>query len=387
MTSIKRAGRITTFGFAVGAGLAIAAGAGAATAAAAPGDNGHTANSASASRATASSAHTARTSTGASAKPKARKPSVKLGSTTPVVTLSASKRTPAPAASELTAPTAPTGYAKQSRAQRLPTPAEVQQAIVAGLDGARRTLDTIRQDFEALVKHQIEGIQENLTTLRYDLEAIFSPSRPPVNPDIPPDDTPGIIGNPDAKLPFFVFQGDAQTCVLMATTMVIGQLTGVMPDPQQIIYEALTTPSTVKPGPMFNPKTGTNSADVLALLEKHGIAAVSTQYSKGQADLAWDNLKQTLIDGNSVIAIVKAQILWGRGTPDMAFTGDHDVTVLGIDTVNNIVYLNDSAWESDKGQGMAVPMDLFMKAWSANEYWSISAQLIPPTDTTNTVSA
>ncbi|BBY58338.1 hypothetical protein [Mycolicibacterium sarraceniae] len=40
--------------------------------------------------------------------------------------------------------------------------------------------------------------------------------------------------------------------------------------------------------------------------------------------------------------------------------------------------------QHSKGQGMAVPMDLVMKAWSANEYWSISAQLIPPTEATTT---
>ena len=77
---------------------------------------------------------------------------------------------------------------------------------------------------------------------------------------------------------------------------------------------------------------------------------------RARATSRYANLKQALIDGESVIVTIKAQIAWGRGTPDMAFTGDHAITVLGIDTVNNIVYVNDSAWAT-KGQGMAVRLD------------------------------
>ena len=122
----------------------------------------------------------------------------------------------APVASDIAAPTA---SAKQSRAQRLPTPAEVQQTILAGLDAARRDLDTLRRNIELLVQHQIEGIRDNLTALRYDLEAIFSPSISPVNPEIPPDSTTGLIGNPLDKVNAFLYQGQANTCVLMSTAM------------------------------------------------------------------------------------------------------------------------------------------------------------------------
>jgi hypothetical protein len=394
VTTTMRAGRITAFGFAVGAGLLIASGAGAAVAAAAPDGQGHTASSSSAAGGSTSAARSGRPST----KPKpAQKASVRTDNSRPVVQLQTANRTPAAASptapNTLTAAApvttdlaAPVASVKQSRAQRLPTPAEIQQAIVAGLDAARREIDTFRNNLEVLVKHQIEGIRDNLTQLRYDLLAIFGPSRTPVNPDIPSDDTPGIIGNPDAKKLFFIYQGQAQSCVLMATAMVIGQLTGTMPTAAQIINEGLTTPSTVKSGPMYNPQTGTNSQDVLALLEKHGIEATSTQYSKGQGELAWNDLKQTLISGDSVIAVIKSQILWGRGTPDMAFTGDHDITVLGINTNTDEVYINDSAWDLPEGQGMVVSKDLFLRAWAANEYWSISARLAPVTNGMTTLA-
>ncbi|SBS76061.1 conserved exported hypothetical protein [uncultured Mycobacterium sp.] len=393
MTSIKRAGRIATFGFAVGAGLLIASGAGAAVAAAAPDDAGHTSTTSSSASSARTHRPAAANSTGTSAKPKpARTISSTTDSSAPVVQMNTGKRTPAaasalkavaPAASDTTTPTA---SVKQSRAQRLPTPAEVQQAIVAGLDAARRDLDTLRRNVELLVKHQIEGIRDNLTTLRYDLEAIVGPNRQPEQPDIPADDTPGLIGNPADKEVYFVPQGDTNRCVLMSTAMVIGQLRGIdnMPTAQQITDEAATTPSTVKPGKMiYDPikDTYVAYADALALLEAHGITATSTQFSKGQGTTAVDNLKTALTAGESVIVTINANIAWGRAAPGGAVTADHAITVLGIDTVNDIVYVNDSAFET-KGQGMAVKLNVFMSAWAANDYQTITAHLTPAIEST-----
>ncbi|BBY64056.1 hypothetical protein MHEL_22990 [Mycolicibacterium helvum] len=309
-----------------------------------------------------------------------------------MVQLPTSKRTPVaasalaaatPAASDISTPGA---SAKQTRAQRLPTPAEVQQAIVAGLDAARRDLDTLRRNIELLVKHQIEGIQDNLTTLRYDLEAIIGPNRQPQQPDIPAGDTPGLIGNPAAKEVYFVPQGNTNRCVLMSTAMVIGQLKGIdnMPTAQQITDEAATTPSTVTPGKMiYDPVKDTYVAyaDALALLENHGITATSTQFSKGQGTAALDNVKGALTAGESVIVTVNANIAWGRAAPGGAVTANHAITVLGIDTVNDIVYVNDSAFLT-KGQGMAVKLDVFMSAWAANDYQTITAYVTPAAEAT-----
>lgn len=395
VTSIKRAGRITTFGFAVGAGLLIASGAGAAVASAAPDDAGQ-ASASSSSASASSSGRSARPAKSTAGKPKpARIAGTRSDNSAPVVRIDTGKRTPVPTAATavttLTVPpasdvTTPTASAKQSRAQRLPTPAEVQQAIVAGLDAARRTLDNIRRDMELLVRHQVEGIRDNLTTLRYDLEAIFSPSRPPVNPDIPPDGTTGIIGNPLAKLPYFIYQDGKNTCVLVSTAMVIGQLLGPdkMPTGAEIIDEAAKTPSTVTAGTnIYDPVADSfvKNADALALLDAHGITAMSTQYSKNQGDLAYTNLKKALVAGDSVIVTIKAQIAWGQGTPDMAYSGDHAITVLGIDTVNNVVYVNDGAW-SKQGKGMGLRLDTFMRAWSANDYQTITAYVTPAQQST-----
>lgn len=390
MISTKRAGRITTLGFAIGAGLLIASGAGAAVASAAPDDSGHTPSSSSASSNGSGSARSARPSTSTAGKPKpARTDSTRSDYSAPVVQLHTGKRTPAAAAPAASDVTAPAASAKQSRAQRLPTPAEVQQAIVAGLDAARRDLDTLRSNIELLVKHQIEGIRENLTTLRYDLEGIFGPNRAPVTPDIPSDDTPGMIGKPADKEQYFVYQGNTNRCVLMSTAMVIGQLKGIdnMPTAQQITDEAATTPSTVTPGAkIYDPVADTYVAyaDALALLEAHGITAVSNQYSKGQGTTAINNLKAALIAGDSVIVTVNANIAWGRSAPGEVVRANHAITVLGIDTAKNIVYVNDSAYQNP---GIAIKMDVFMSAWAANEYQTITAYVTPAQEATTTIAA
>ncbi|OYN75433.1 hypothetical protein CG716_25655 [Mycolicibacterium sphagni] len=384
MTSLKRAGRITTFVFAAGAGLLIASGVSAAVASATPDDSGHTSTSSS----SASSARTHRSatadSTGTSAKPKSF--------SAPVVQLR-SNRTAAPAgaatvttlSAAVSDATTTSAAAKQTPANRLPTPAEVQQAIVAGLDAARRNLDTLRENIELLVKHQIEGIQENLTTLRYDLDAIVGPYRPPVNPDIPADDTPGLIGNPADKEAYFLFQGQTNRCVLMSTAMVIGQLLGAeaMPTAAQITNEAATTPSSVTPGTMiYDPAADTyvKYADALQLLENHGITATSTQYSKGQGTTALDNLKAALTAGDSVIVTVNANIAWGRAAPGGVVSANHAITVLGIDTVNNVVYVNDSAFAD--GKGIAIKLSVFMSAWAPNDYQTITAYVAPAANAT-----
>jgi hypothetical protein len=373
MSSKNRAGRIATFAFAIGAGLLIASGAGAAVAAAAPDDSGHSATSSS----SASSARTHKPAAArASAKPKP--------SSATVVQLPAKRTTTGVSASSVSAVNSdtvskPIAAAKQSRAQRLPTPAEVQQAIVAGLDAARRDLDTLRKNIELLVKHQIEGIRDNLTTLRYDLEAIVGPYRPPVTPDIPADDTPGLIGNPAAKEGLFLYQGQTNRCVLMSTGMVIGQLLGAdkMPTAQQITDEAATTPSAVYPDKnIYDPVADTYVAyaDALQLLENHGITATSTQYSKGQGTNAINNVKAALTSGESVIVTVNANIAWGRAAPGDAVTANHAITVLGIDTIKNIVYVNDSAFDNP---GIAMKMDVFMSSWAANDYQTITAHVTP----------
>lgn len=384
MTSIKRAGRLTTLGFAVGAGLLIAAGAGAAVASAAPDDSGHASTtSSSPSISASSSARSGRPTTDKPAKPNpTSKVSASSDYSAPVVQLNTRKRTSAaPAVTALTsvsageepAPT-PTPSVKQASAQRVTAPARVPQAA---LDIAR-DLNTLRRNIELLIRHQIDNLRENLTTLRYDLAAIIAPARRPTNPDIPADETPGVIGTPRSREGYFIYQGQTNTCALSTAAMLIGQLYGrdAMPTWEQIVNEAATTPSYSTPGkPIYDrvKDTFVSTTDVLQLLQTHGVTAKSTQYTRGQRDLAFNNLKAALTQGDAVAVSVNADSIWGSGAPDTAYKGDHLITVLGIDTNKNVVYVNDSAWEQTKGMGMAISMNVFMGAWAADSYTTITA--------------
>ncbi len=377
MTSIRRAGRITTFGFAVGAGLLIAAGAGSAVASAAPGDSGHTGTSSStASSGSASSARSARPSTGTAAKPKP-KPTPSVGSSRDsdarVVKLPTGKRLPVVAPAPVDLDSTPPASVKPAVAQRIPTPARLPLAL-----DVVRDLNTLRGNIELLVRHQIEDLRDNLTMLRYDLAAIFAPARRPTNPDIPADETPGVIGTPRSREGYFIHQGDTNTCALSAAAMLIGQLYGrdKMPTWEQIVSEAARTPSFSTPGEMIYNRpadTFVSTTDVLQLLQTHGVNATITQYTRGQSTLAVENLKAALTAGDAVAVSVKSVIIWGSGAPDTAYKGDHLITVLGIDTTKNVVYVNDSAWEQEKGMGMAIPMNVFMSGWAADSYLTLRA--------------
>jgi hypothetical protein len=364
--------------------LLIAAGAGAAVATAAPDDSGHASTTgSSASSSASSSARSARPSTGAPAKAKpTSKVSASSDYSAPVVQLHTRKPTSAvapataptsaPAAEELDSTPAPS--VKQASAQRIATQARVPQAA---LDIAR-DLNTLRRNIELLIRHQIDDLRDNLTALRYDLAAIIGPARRPTNPDIPADETPGVIGTPRSREGYFIYQGQTNTCALSTAAMLIGQLYGrdTMPTWEQIVNEAATTPSYSTPGkPIYDrvKDTYVSTIDVLQLLQTHGVTAKSTNYTRGQSDLAISNLKAALTRGDAVAVSVKAEIIWGSGAPDTAYTGDHLITVLGIDTNKNLVYVNDSAWEQEKGMGMAIPMNVFLSGWGADSYTTITA--------------
>lgn len=396
MTSIKRAGRIATFGFAVGAGLLIAAGAGAAAASAAPEDTGHTSTaSGSTSNSGAASARSARPSTGAPARSKpTSKVSASSDHSAPVIQLQTRKRAavvtepPAqaatPAIKDLSSTSSPT--VKQPSAQGIPTAARMPRAAL----NIARELDTLRRNIEVLIRHQIEDLRDNLTTLRYDLASIIGPARRPTNPDLPADETPGVIGTPRSREGYFIYQGDTNTCALSTAAMLIGQLYGrdAMPTWEQIVNEAANTPSYSTPGkPIYDRVNDTfvSNIDVLQLLQTHGVTANSTNYTRGQGALALTNLKTALTQGAAVAVAVKSDIVWGRGAPATAYTSDHLITVLGIDTDKNLVYVNDSAWEQSKGMGMALPMDVFMRGWAADSYNTFTA--VPTAVSQNALAA
>ncbi|BBY64058.1 C39 family peptidase [Mycolicibacterium helvum] len=377
MTSIKRAGRITTFGFAVGAGLLIASGADAAVAAAAPDGSGQSASNSSSASGHTSSARSARTA----AKPTpARTVSTRSEYSAPVVQLQAGKRTPvaasAAAADEIAAvPTASAKLAAPKRSPALPTPAEFQQAVVAGLSTVRQNLDELRQKIETLVQNQIIGFQNNLVVLRIDLERVFNPNKQ-------------IIYGNLANAQYWA-AGGAQTSNLMAAAMVISALKGETVTAQDIITEAMNTDSVARPGRAMYLGTDTYdwvwATDAVQLMETHGIKVTTVYYTKSQEQRALDTIETALSQGKSVIVSIDGKVISSNTSNQEVWTTEHQAVLLGINITKNLVYLNDGA--NPAGQNLTMSLEDFLDAWQASRYTAIIAELAPATAQATSPSA
>ncbi|MCV7020697.1 C39 family peptidase [Mycolicibacterium aichiense] len=375
MTSMRRAGRVTTFGFAVGAGLLIASGAGAAVAVAAPGDSGHASSSSSAaSSASASSARSARPSSNAAAKPKpAHSASARSGYSAPVVQLKA-KRSLIPESTAVTRESdivaaVPAKQGSAKRAAALPTPTQLQQSITVGLDAARRSLDELREKIQTLVQNQIVGFRDNLVTLRIDLDRLFHPNRQIIY---------GNVANSQ-----YWAAGGAQTSGLMAAAMVISKLTGQTVTAQDIIAEATSTDSVAQPGRKMYLGTATNdwvwALDSVQLMETHGLKVSTVYYSKSQQQRAWNGLLAGLSDGKSVIVSISGDVRSAIDGNTAVWNTEHQAVLLGINISKNLVYLNDGAYPGGGGQNLTMSIDDFLDAWQAGRYTAIFAELAPAT--------
>ncbi len=376
VTSTRRAGRITTLGFAVGIGLLLASGAGAAVATAAPDDPGRTSTSASsASTGPSSSGRSGRPSATKSTKPKpTRTASTRTDRTAPVIALNTRRPTP-PAGAEPVAATpgdiaaVPTASAKQAAPKRvpaLPTPAEVQKAITDGLGTVRRRLDDLREKIEVLVQNQITGFSNSLLDLRIDLARILS-------------NKPLVYGNA-ANAQYWAAQG-IETSYLMAAAMVITRLTGETVTADSIVAEAMATDSTVEPGRKMY--LGTNVYNFVSpddagqLMENHGVKVTTTFYPSNQGRQAFNALQTALAQDNSVIVTIKGPI-HSVFYPDDQMSVVHPVVLLSIDVTNNLVYFNDGTLPQS-GQKMTMSIDDFIDNWRSTSFSAIVAELAPAT--------
>lgn len=240
------------------------------------------------------------------------------------------------------------------------------------------------------VVNQIDGAQRNLVDLSDDLARTFGVASL-IHPEPP---APGDVefGGYTANKPFWIYQGDAQSCAIMASAGIIGQLTGVMPTQQEILEQAWSTPSDVYAGQSIfegdgdvpGKHWGTNQVDVLKLLNLNGLDADVTTFLKSQRQLALDTLTASLADQQGVMVSVNADTVWKAYEntffhpdryvpPASTLRSDHMVIVLSVNTTKNLVYINDSAWEG--GQGLPVPLDKFLDAWQTGGHTMITAQL------------
>lgn len=240
------------------------------------------------------------------------------------------------------------------------------------------------------VVNQIDGVRDNFADLSGDLARTFGVAN---LIDIEPP-APGDIeyGNYATNKPYWIFQGRASSCAIMASAGIIGQLTGVMPTQQAILEQAWSTPSDIHSGQAIfegdgdepGKHYGTATVDVLKLLNLNGVDADMTSFLKSQRKLALDTMTASLADRQGVLVSLKADIVWKAyentffhperyRPPGSTMDSDHMVIVLSVNTSKNVVYINDSAWAN--GQGLPVPLDKFLDAWQTSSYTLVTAQL------------
>lgn len=207
------------------------------------------------------------------------------------------------------------------------------------------------------------------------VDAALRSHRPKQAPPAEDVEVPGgpVYGDPEAASRFWQPQSQ-QDCGLMATRLVVGEVTGDPPSEADMIALATKTPSRCSPGEMIynevyedgsdTPGDGTCTNDLPILLQHFGI---QSQYSSDEAAASggpktgMTALKEYLAGGRQVIACVASATIWdGKTDPDGC---SHLVTVAAIDTDTEVAYLGDSG--GDDTQGEQVPLDTFETAWAA----------------------
>ena len=189
----------------------------------------------------------------------------------------------------------------------------------------------------------------------------------------------GMYGDPVKNAQYWQAQS-YENCVLMATTMVIGQLTGSMPTEEEINKLAMETQSVVDVDRKMylGGEDRVHVQDAVALLDRnYGITATITRYDKEEGAKALDAMTMALASQKAVMVGLHAPTIWNavenKPLPEGVLTADHQVVILGVDRTKGIVYINDSGF-SEEGKNMKVPLDVFMKAWQADDYETVVAE-------------
>jgi Peptidase_C39 like family len=187
-----------------------------------------------------------------------------------------------------------------------------------------------------------------------------------------------IYGDPAAAAKWWRHQ-NYDDCAIMASADVVGQVTGSEPSEDAIIRMAQSTPSVVHPGSIYmrpakgsaTSGMGTSTYDLPELLRQYGIRVVVSDRddsAKTHVPAGIEGLEQLLASGHKVIVSLNAEMIWHQPIENKDSNGnprsDHAVVVTGIDTVNNIVHLNDSGIKTGKDE--QVPLNLFLKAWETS---------------------
>ena len=208
----------------------------------------------------------------------------------------------------------------------------------------------------------------------------------------------GQYGDPLVGREYYVHQND-DDCAVMAVASVWGRLTGTRPTAtteQDFLNLAKETPSISHPHTMWIDEgtNGLSTEDTAQLLRVLGMEVETyrmDEFTEGDATYrtgqdALGQLKEALVEGKGTIAMISAGSMWsslGYGDGSTMVTPNHAISVIGINLqVPNpnspgdtfaLVYVNDSGLTEPVGQGMAVPLAVFMTAWAASGYELITA--------------
>jgi Peptidase_C39 like family len=189
-----------------------------------------------------------------------------------------------------------------------------------------------------------------------------------------------MYGDPTAAAQWWRHQ-EFDDCAIMSMADVVGQVTGKEPSEKAIIKKAQSTPSAVHSGSVYikpadtkdpNSGMGTNPGDIPTLLAAYGVNAVITDNAsaaKTGVATGMEALEHQLGSGHKVIVDLNAEMIWKKPVESKDKNGnpvaDHAVVVIGVDTANNVVHLNDSGTKN--GRDEQIPLDLFLKAWDTGD--------------------
>jgi uncharacterized protein YvpB len=172
-------------------------------------------------------------------------------------------------------------------------------------------------------------------------------------------------GAPEDDAWYWLFQGyGTGTCGATSVAMVIADMLETPFASNQEVVDQAVALGVLQYDP-GNPQwqtwggwSGMTTTGVEALLESYGVGA--TVY--GGAHVG--HLASYLEAGQPAIVMVDGEEIWQGADDDATDSGqapNHFVQVIGVDYVEQVVYLNDPAIEN--GAGLAVPMSLFEDAW------------------------
>jgi hypothetical protein len=181
----------------------------------------------------------------------------------------------------------------------------------------------------------------------------------------------GVFGDPSASVQFWQRQNLTDDCVLMSVADVVGELTGDLPTEREVITVAAGTLSSVHDGVIYTPnqdddRWGTSYKDAVVLLARYGITGTYTSakvQKQTGVKTGMDALMSQLDAGHKVIVGVNPATIWNTSGDRTKAT--HAVVVTGVDTVNNVVHLNDPY--PANGADLQVPLATFEQAWSTGD--------------------